>query len=220
MGKGAGGLTNDHHVFALPVKAVIPLSRVEDLPPKARRPGDITLLRRGQGTDRRDEDLASPLGDFPCLEITDRHNPRPRRGIPSRPVYHRPKPDMLLNPIPGRHVLEVGVNLRLQRKLLRPVRVGRERVRVKVRSHLFNVPPSSAKRKTRQENSREREGGTQTSHPQPGYEFAHQVPPIWSDFSTSSKFLVLYWRSSWMAKPIPDAPAPMMRTSTSWFMVT
>lgn len=89
---------------------------------------------------------------------------------------------MLFDVVLSNNFLEILVDLRLQGKLLRPVRLQGKRVGEKVRCYLFLVSGSF----------KLRIGEARTSHPQPGYEFNHHVPPIWVDFSISWKFLVPY----------------------------
>jgi hypothetical protein len=54
-----------------------------------------------------------------------------------------------------------------------------------------------------------------TSHPQPGYVFASQVPPTSSLFSMSSKLRMPNLRMICIARPRPLGPAPIISTSVS-----
>jgi hypothetical protein len=53
-----------------------------------------------------------------------------------------------------------------------------------------------------------------TSHAQPGYVLAHQVPPTPSLRSRTTKSSTPSWRKR-IASPIPENPLPMMATVVS-----
>ena len=124
-------------------------------------------------------------------------------------LYGALESNMGLEIVIRRHIVEVLFNLRLHRKLLRPIGVWSEGVRVEMRRDLSH----SARKSERQAKC------LLTSQPQPGYEFTDHVPAMQSVFSIISKFLVLYCRTSWTASPRPDMPAPIIRTSISWFIL-